>query len=43
VVATPHVAGVTDGTAKRRAGAAIENIARVEHGHEPRFRVLAAE
>jgi phosphoglycerate dehydrogenase-like enzyme len=43
VVATPHVAGVTDGTARRRAGAAIENIARVERGLEPLFRVLAAE
>ncbi len=43
VVATPHVAGVTDGTAIRRTRAALENIARVEQGLEPDFVVRAAE
>jgi D-3-phosphoglycerate dehydrogenase len=43
VVATAHVAGVTDGTARRRAGAAINNILRVEQGLEPHFKVEAIE
>jgi phosphoglycerate dehydrogenase-like enzyme len=43
VIATPHVAGVTGGTALRRAHAALENIARVERGLEPLFAIHAAD
>jgi phosphoglycerate dehydrogenase-like enzyme len=43
VIATPHVAGVTDGTARRRAGAALENVSRIERGLEPLFRIFEAE
>lgn len=35
VVATPHIAGVTEGTSKRRAAFAAANIERVVHGLEP--------
>ena len=43
VIATPHVAGVTDGTAARRAGAALANIARIEQGLEPHFVIRTTE
>ncbi|MDP6114686.1 MAG: NAD(P)-dependent oxidoreductase [Planctomycetota bacterium] len=39
VVTTPHTAGATDGTARKRAGAAAENINRVAQGLEPLYRV----
>ena len=39
VVATPHVSGGTDGTARRRAAAAAENIDRIAQGREPLFLV----
>lgn len=39
VVATPHIAGVTDGTARRRAAAAAENTDRVARGLEPLYRI----
>ena len=40
VVMTPHVAGMTDGTARRRAEAALENCDRIERGLEPLYRVV---
>ena len=43
VIATPHLAGVTDGTAVRRTRAALANIARVEQGLEPDFVIRARE
>jgi len=39
VVATPHIAGVTDGTSRRRAGAAAENTDRIARGQEPLYRI----
>ena len=39
VITTPHIAGVTDGTARKRAGAAVENLDRVAQGLEPLYRV----
>ena len=39
VVVTPHIAGSTDGTARRRAAAAAENVDRVAEGREPLYRV----
>lgn len=39
VVVTPHIAGVTDGTSRRRAGAAAENTDRVARGLEPLYRI----
>jgi phosphoglycerate dehydrogenase-like enzyme len=39
VVVTPHVAGSTDGTARRRAQAAAENVDLVAQGREPLYRV----
>ena len=39
VVATPHIAGVTDGTSRRRAAAAAENVDRVAQGLEPLYRI----
>ncbi len=39
VVATPHIAGVTDGTARRRAAAAAENTNRIAQGLEPLYRI----
>jgi len=32
VLATPHTAGVTEGTARRRAGAGLENVRRMMKG-----------
>jgi phosphoglycerate dehydrogenase-like enzyme len=43
VVATPHLAGVTDGTARRRTAAALANIARIEQGLEPDFVVRSRD
>jgi phosphoglycerate dehydrogenase-like enzyme len=39
VVAMPHIAGTTDGTARRRAGCAAQNIERIAAGLEPLYRV----
>ena len=39
VIATPHVAGVTDGTARRRAITASENTDRIALGLEPLYRI----
>jgi phosphoglycerate dehydrogenase-like enzyme len=39
VVVTPHVAGSTDGTARRRAKAAAGNVDLVAQGREPLYRV----
>ena len=39
VVTTPHIAGVTDGTSRKRAGAAAENVDRIAAGLEPLHRV----
>lgn len=39
VVVTPHVSGATDGTARKRAAAAAENIDRIAQGLEPLYRV----
>jgi len=39
VVTTPHIAGVTNGTARKRAGAAAVNADRIAQGQEPLYRV----
>jgi phosphoglycerate dehydrogenase-like enzyme len=39
VVVTPHTAAATDGTARRRAAAAAENVDRLAQGLEPLYRV----
>jgi phosphoglycerate dehydrogenase-like enzyme len=39
VVATPHVAGSTDGTSRRRAAAAAENLDRVAQGLVPLYQL----
>lgn len=39
VVVTPHTSGATDGTARNRAAAAAENLARLAQGLEPLYRV----
>ena len=39
VLATPHTAGVTTGTSRRRMTAAVENLHRVERGESPLFLV----
>jgi D-3-phosphoglycerate dehydrogenase len=39
VVVTPHIAGATDGTARRRASVAAANVDLVARGHEPLYRV----
>jgi phosphoglycerate dehydrogenase-like enzyme len=39
VVATPHIAGITNGTSRRRAEFAAANIDRVANGLEPLARV----
>jgi len=39
VVATPHIAGVTDGTARRRAAGAADNVELISAGREPLHRV----
>jgi D-3-phosphoglycerate dehydrogenase len=39
VVVTPHIAGATDGTARRRASVAAANVDLVVRGHEPLYRV----
>lgn len=39
VIATPHVSGATDGTSRKRAQAAAENVDRIAAGLEPLYRV----
>jgi phosphoglycerate dehydrogenase-like enzyme len=39
VVATPHIAGVTDGTSRKRARCCADNVDRVAAGLEPLYRV----
>ncbi|MBU6147519.1 MAG: hypothetical protein KGP10_05055 [Actinomycetales bacterium] len=39
IIATPHVSGGTDGTARRRAAGGAENIDRIARGLPPRYRV----
>jgi len=43
VVATPHVAGVTFGTSRRRAEAVVENLERVEKGLPLLYQVTRVE
>lgn len=43
VVATPHIAGGTRGTLKRRTKAAAENIARLERGLPPLYQITSVE
>ena len=43
VIVTPHVAGVTDGTIRRRVGAGVDNLRRVEQGLEPQFLITREE
>ena len=39
VVATPHIAGVTDGTSRKRARCAADNVDRIAGGLAPLYRV----
>ena len=39
VVATPHISGATDGTSRKRAGAAAENVDRIARDLPPMYRV----
>lgn len=39
VIATPHCSGTTDGTSRKRAGAAASNVERIAAGLEPLYRV----
>ena len=39
VAVTPHTAGVTDGTAWKRAACAAENVERIAAGQEPLYRI----
>jgi phosphoglycerate dehydrogenase-like enzyme len=39
VVVTPHIAGATDGTARRRASVAAANVDLIAQGREPLYRV----
>jgi phosphoglycerate dehydrogenase-like enzyme len=42
VIVTPHTAGVTRGTSRRRSQVCVENAKRVLAGEEPRFQVAPA-
>ena len=42
VVTTPHTAGVTRGTSRRRSGACVENALRIVRGEAPLFEVTSA-
>jgi D-3-phosphoglycerate dehydrogenase len=42
VLSTPHTAGVTSGTSRRRAEAAVQNILRVHSGADPLYLVADA-
>jgi len=39
IVATPHIAGVTDGTSRRRADCAGQNVERIAAGLDPLYRI----
>jgi D-3-phosphoglycerate dehydrogenase len=39
VIATPHIAGATDGTSRRRAACAADNVDRIAAGLEPLHRI----
>ena len=39
VVVTPHTSGATDGTARKRAAAAAQNVDRIAQGLQPLYRV----
>jgi phosphoglycerate dehydrogenase-like enzyme len=39
VIATPHISGVTDGTSRKRARCAADNVDRIAAGLEPLYRV----
>ena len=39
VIATPHIAGYTDGTSRKRAAAAANNVDRVAQGLEPLYQL----
>jgi D-3-phosphoglycerate dehydrogenase len=39
VIATPHIAGMTDGTSRKRAQCAADNVDRIAAGLEPLYRV----
>ncbi len=39
VIATPHTAGVTDGTSRKRAQCASDNVDRIAAGLEPLYRI----
>jgi phosphogluconate 2-dehydrogenase len=41
VIATPHVAGVTGGTSRRRARVCVENAERIAQGLEPAYEITA--
>jgi phosphoglycerate dehydrogenase-like enzyme len=43
VVLTPHIAGVTTGTSRRRAGAVAENVHRIAAGLSPLYSITAPE
>jgi len=43
VIATPHSAGVTDGTSRKRAGACAENVDRIAAGLAPLYLVSGTE
>jgi len=43
VVATPHIAGGTRGTLRRRTGAAAENIFRIARGLPPLYQITTVE
>ena len=43
VVATPHTAGQTYGTSRRRGEACAENVERIAKGQEPLYRITEAE
>jgi phosphoglycerate dehydrogenase-like enzyme len=42
VVATPHVAGTTYGTSRRRGEVCVENITRIANGLPPLYEILSA-
>ena len=42
VITTPHVAGTTFGTSRRRGEASVENIVRIDAGMSPLFEVTSA-
>ncbi|MEC9379358.1 MAG: NAD(P)-dependent oxidoreductase [Candidatus Latescibacterota bacterium] len=39
VVSTPHIAGCTDGTSRKRAACAAQNVDRIAEGLEPLYRI----